>query len=495
MRGKIEGRNDTQKKMPSAEKELYMKPLLKLKREENIIERGLTSAISNMKIDSNLLKDIVHQYKELATKRQNFLSMIHKSMEDIATEMEVAKYVTQNPEEIKKLDVATYKLKLIKISQKIQDLKEFCPVQSLMEEQTEIEAELREFEPQLHKYENVQKNPISLRQSRTENRKGKQDYKEVQDFHTLVTRTGHTEDWTMEDHLYFLRMRKRCENIPALVNVIQKKCPDLSAETIVNHEAWYRHYENLREKQKLVVKEWRKQKDLEKAKNIEETDRNIETCHEEDSRIKIHEENKISVPKTAKTSRTGSIRSNNSADSNNSDKKEMIKKWRIQREKQRSMDEEQLKIQKKLKQEIENSRRNRRREKIQEALEEYRRKKSLESSSRESSVSGGQCKYDSALLKAFRKQDEEYTKRKKDLIQRSQRFVRNKTIETKKPELLRSRSCSTLMNSTEIWKEKCKVRNNVKHSSELQYVKDVPKICIRWRNEESGDLRNSLMLA
>lgn len=70
MKDKIEGRNDAQRKRtPPAEKDLYVKPLLKLKREEDIIERGLISAINNMKIDSNLLKDILREQKELATKR------------------------------------------------------------------------------------------------------------------------------------------------------------------------------------------------------------------------------------------------------------------------------------------------------------------------------------------------------------------------------------------------------------------------------------------
>lgn len=207
----------------------------------------------------------------------------------------------------------------------------------------------------------------------------------------------------MEDHLHFLKMRKKCENIPSLVNAIQKRYPDLSAETIINHEAWYRHYENLREKQKSIVKEWRKQKDLERLKSIEETDRNTENYPEKQNvATKIYEEDKISVLKTAKTSRTGSTRSSNSTDSNNSDKKELIKKWRIEREQKRSMDEQQLKMQIKLKREMSDDRRKKRREKVQEALEEYKRKKS-ESSSRELSVHlRGTCKYDSTLIKAFR---------------------------------------------------------------------------------------------
>lgn len=72
----------------------------------------------------------------------------------------------------------------------MQDFKKFCPIENLMQEQAVLDAELRDFEPQLQKYENVKKNSASLCQSGIENKKGKRDCNEVQDFHTLVARTG-----------------------------------------------------------------------------------------------------------------------------------------------------------------------------------------------------------------------------------------------------------------------------------------------------------------
>lgn len=56
-------------KVSSAEKDLWMKPLLKLKQQEDIIERGMTTAIGNMKIDADLLQEIVQEHKEMSTKR------------------------------------------------------------------------------------------------------------------------------------------------------------------------------------------------------------------------------------------------------------------------------------------------------------------------------------------------------------------------------------------------------------------------------------------
>lgn len=72
----------------------------------------------------------------------------------------------------------------------MQDFKKSCSIQNLVEEQTVLDAELREFEPQLQKYENIHKNVLSSCQNRIGNKKERQDYRDVEDFHTLVARTG-----------------------------------------------------------------------------------------------------------------------------------------------------------------------------------------------------------------------------------------------------------------------------------------------------------------
>ncbi|CAL7939020.1 unnamed protein product [Xylocopa violacea] len=451
----VERRNDTsRKKLTSAQRNLYMKPLLRLKQQEDILEKGLINAIENMKIDSNLLQDIMQEHKELSLKRQNFLNAMYKNINDITTDMDSVKHIVKNPEEIRKLDVNTYKLKLIKLSQKMQDFKKSCPIQSLMEETAVLDEELYEFEPNLQKYEKAQKSATLMSlscPSKTENRNEKIEYKDVDDFHSLVAVTGHTENWPMEDHLFFLKMRKRCETIPALVVAIQKRCPDLSIETIVNHEAWYKHYEELREKQKAAVKEWRRQKESEKKKNIEEAEIEIEDyCVDEDFPYEIVEEPKINIPKRIKTPVSESRSASSSASSNKSEKKELIKKWRIERENKRSMDEEQIKLQAKLNKEMEENKRKKRRAKIQGALEEYKKKKSMENALKETNeLSKDKCKYDSILLKSFRKQDEEFTKKRKDLILRTKRPSKTALVNIKRVELVETQNDSPVLDKYE----------------------------------------------
>lgn len=81
----------------------------------------------------------------------------------------------------------------MRLSQKIRDFEESCQLQTttLSQEQTALESELREFESNLHKYENATGNigkPKSVAASK-ENKKC-YDYKEIENFHELITKTG-----------------------------------------------------------------------------------------------------------------------------------------------------------------------------------------------------------------------------------------------------------------------------------------------------------------
>ncbi|XP_078036426.1 uncharacterized protein LOC144469726 [Augochlora pura] len=482
---KSENKNgSTRRKVSSAERELYLKPLLKLKQQEEVIERGLASAIENMKIEPALLQDIVHTYRDLTMKREVFLKALYKRMADIASDLEFAKDVAKNPKELKKLDVNAYRLKLFKLSQKIQDLTATCSVhETLAQEQTVLDNELREFAPQLEKCEKLRRYALSSSHGRPEIKTERMNWKDVQDFHALVAKTGHTENWSQDDHLFFLKTRQKCENVPALVVAIQKKCPDLSTESIVNHEAWYKLYQSLREKQKIAVEEWRKKKELENKKSVEETETSVEDRFVEDDVLKEDSKNDREViEKTTKVAKRVATRSSSSAESNNSEKKELIRKWRTEKENKDRMDDEQMKLRVKLKREMEESERRRKKERIQAALEEYRKKKALESASRESSAKIKE-KYDSSLIKSFREQDKEFAKRRKDRILRSQKQNKMELPTTKMSDCLKVRDFSTLLNSTAVWREKCKVSE--RGCNELQYIKDVPKMCVRWRNEES----------
>lgn len=215
--------------------------------------------------------------------------------------------------------------------------------------------------------------------------------------YTNSTNAGHTENWSDEDHLLFVRLRKKCSNILALVAAIQVKCPDLTAEAIVNHEAWYKIYLNLREKQRQTVREWRKQKEIEKLKNQEEDEADedlIRTPAKQVNSNKKESPTRLTDNKCeTKIPKTGDIVDNANQ------KKELIKRWRAEKEKKRLMDEEQSKnvMAAKLARE---KRKRERLKRIQESLAEYRERKSRETSSK--TAEAATPRYNARLIKAFR---------------------------------------------------------------------------------------------
>ena len=111
-----------------------------------------------------------------------------------------------------------------------------------------------------------------------------------------------------------MRLRKKHRSIPSLVTELQTKCPDLTAENIINHESWYKRYLKLREKQKNSVQLWQKQRELKFSSN--ELVKTFEEFEEKQSLVKL-KYNKDEYER----------------------KKEMIKKWKEEKEKMRLEDE------------------------------------------------------------------------------------------------------------------------------------------------------------
>lgn len=199
----------------------------------------------------------------------------------------------------------------------------------------------------------------------------------------------------------FLKMRKKCSSVPALVAAIRVKCPDLTAEAIVNHEAWYKIYLSLREKQRSSVREWRKRKEMEKMKMKNREDETEAETLEEISREKGNIAKDLSTCVTDKcqgrTTETG-----NSADANNQ-KKELIRRWKAERENKRSMDEEQSRILMESKLVAQEKRKRERLKRLRKVLAEHREKKSLEvSSAAPKGDSRAEPKYNPMLIEAFR---------------------------------------------------------------------------------------------
>lgn len=189
------------------------------------------------------------------------------------------------------------------------------------------------------------------------------------------------------------------------MTAIQAKCPDLTIENIINHEAWYKIYLNLREKQRSAVKEWRKQKQTEKENNkicedqtvVESTEQIIHEKSNFDNTEKLLHHTTIKYETNATT--PGNVVNTDCINR----KKELIRQWKIERENKLSMEEQQLKILIESKLAVQEKRKQERLKRIQVALAEYHENKLTELSTKMSKDdSNTEQKYNPAMIKAFR---------------------------------------------------------------------------------------------
>lgn len=77
-----------------------------------------------------------------------------------------------------------------------------------------------------------------------------------------------------------------------------------------------------------------------------------------------------------------------------------------------------------------------------------------------------------------RKQDTEFTRKKKNLIA-VRKLAQNRTVKIVRSQIAKKQDHSTLLNPTEVWKEKCRIPDpNTRESKKLQYIKDVPRLYV-----------------
>lgn len=163
--------------------------------------------------------------------------------------------------------------------------------------------------------------------------------------------------------MFFLKMRKKYKSVAPMVNAIRTRCPDMSIETIINHETWYKLYLELRDRQRSKINEWRKRKELNKTKGS----RNVKIIDgEEDSGSEIKKKNTIDEKVDDKSDEIVD---------GNVEKKELIKRWKLEREKKRVMELERTRSLLESKRVLDEKRARIRTEAIRESLREYRRNK------------------------------------------------------------------------------------------------------------------------
>ncbi|XP_043483765.1 coiled-coil domain-containing protein 112-like [Leptopilina heterotoma] len=444
----------------SVQKNEHLKALIKLKQEEYVIERTINNYLENVKIDSKILKDLQQDYLNLSNQRQEIQKYLRNSVNDINECWNEIKNVI-NDNNFGNLDIDNYKAKLYKLWEKIQEFYRNDCTDSLKEEESSLDLTLSEFNSTLPRYENC--DSANVLQTKNQYRKNSiniQDFEEVENFTDLVAKTGHTQNWSNEDHLLFLKLRKKNKTIPSLVYAIQTKCPDLTTKSIINHEAWYKFYLKLQGEQKTAIKDWRQQKKFQHTIQIEEKNE----IHHISDKGNIKEN----------TTKFKNLIDNQKSKSKAS--KELIKKWKEEKENERLMHEEQIKLEKQTKLVLEN-RQKLRAQRLKLAVEEYKKRKTSETKFEKNECKSEKIIKSPVLIKSFRKQDNYYIEKRK--YPRSEDNFQELKSKTKT-----STKISTLLKYTKVWKEKCKNIKNDQNQKSL-YIKDLPKMSMGRRNFES----------
>lgn len=92
------------------------------------------------------------------------------------------------------------------------------------------------------------------------------------------------------------------------------------------------------------------------------------------------------------------------------------------------------------------------------------------------------------FVTAHREQDEEYINRRKILMAKvieKLRPTKTRTAKVVGSQIARRRNYSTLLNSTKVWRERCKKQDlDAKEPRRSQYIKDVPHLYVFFAKEE-----------
>ncbi|KAK0090392.1 hypothetical protein PV325_000674 [Microctonus aethiopoides] len=465
----------------------HVKALIKLKQQGAIIEKSLEYFFNNMKIDPDIVQGVLEECEFLTDERNKIENLLRSKTSEIGSSFETVRSIINQCKNGQNIDTDDCQRKMKDLLEKIDQFDVKSEMEILEKQQKELDDVVNEFKVNMSKYENeknltgdiIKKYKSITKRAGIDNENNDDDdinYDEINNFHSLIIKTGHTQHWSEKDHIHFLNARKKCSNISGLVNEIQKRCPDLSAKKIINHETWYKFYLNLREKQRKSINEWRQRKELEKIKKIESIKNTEVYKNEIDSKQKINDEIFNMASNKSSKITSSSEKSNGVIE----DKKQLIKQWKIQKENAKIADEQRLKHQSEAMRAWKDKQFLMRAIAMRDAVAKYNQEKNekkLKLLLTNNAVNNKIIK-SSVLVKSLRKKDEDFLKKRKNLIEtKYQKLKMNHYNVTITNNNRRSFDESTLMKPTEVWKEKCKPQNLSEPNSRPNfYIKDLPKM-------------------
>ncbi|KAJ8678893.1 hypothetical protein QAD02_014680 [Eretmocerus hayati] len=487
--------------MDSVSKSQHIKLYLKLKQQECNIQKSVALFIDSSKGDSEQWHGIKRDMDKNETERQKVLEPLHKTVNDVYKELRSIKDMISK-DKIERIDLESFKRRLQGLWKKIQDFKDSLnDPGALIEEQKTLEADIGTMMKKILKYKDFisnenssYKNSNSVSRMQIDGRNKECDYDGVEDFCILVAKTGHTGGWSEEEHQLFLRARRKLRgfSVARLALAVHSKLPQLSPESIVNHEAWYRAYLQLRQRQRIALNEWRASKT---STTKTSSTASAELSTSENPQLNQDERSPGTTTNSNQVDQEAALEA----------KKRALEEWKLKRQEQRRAEQSRVAERVKTSQVRAEARRRARAARIKRQLAQRRADEAQRKEAKTIEVSNGDTgtsvtetnrvavvtkpqqpdRMSALILQIYRARDRQFIERKKKVM--ASKFSCSK-LNTQPTRNISSKSReSTLFKETRAWKERVKSLRiaETKSIQPVNYIKDLPKRTIAtWKSFE-----------
>ncbi|CAH0773522.1 unnamed protein product [Bemisia tabaci] len=175
-----------------------------------------------------------------------------------------------NVENLKNLDLSSFKKKMIAFEKELSDLDQMFTItlKKLSVESDELEEEIGELQRNLEPVDALGTAVLKPFSISTIPPAIASKYPEVEQFQKyLKDWGGHSGGWTDEDHEVFLRLRAK-HNPNSVAYYLRQEMPDISAAEVARHESWYQEYCALKAAQQRAINDWRESQNLSKKVDL-----------------------------------------------------------------------------------------------------------------------------------------------------------------------------------------------------------------------------------
>ncbi|KAH1012478.1 coiled-coil domain-containing protein 112 [Dendroctonus ponderosae] len=238
--------------------------LNKLQQLECTLEKSIESFISTCsKTMPEFESDLSGIYQATQDSCNQEISRVSQNIQTIAKSLKSKADLLKDKKMSEINDFEKFKAEMVLIQENIMNLKRTSKLELNRLKQLEIEMA-----DELESYYNVKLpewserfhiSNLDLIPARIKNKQWSgQPNKDVKEYFDFVHQSGgHENGWRKEDHLLFLKLRKKFTKLADLAANLHEILPDISLEEITQHNDWYTKYLQLQSKKKKAIHKWK----------------------------------------------------------------------------------------------------------------------------------------------------------------------------------------------------------------------------------------------